>query len=78
MAGLKALDAHLKRVYGKEAEAVETENLFVYQPRYHTLKNRKIDIIIPMRDKWVLTDGCVSSIIEKTKYKNYQVTIIDI
>lgn len=77
MAGLKALDAHLKRVYGKEAEAVETENLFVYQPRYHTLKNQKIDIIIPMRDKWVLTDGCVSSIIEKTKYKNYQVTIID-
>lgn len=76
-AGLKALDAHLKRVYGKSAEAVETDNLFVYQPRYHNLKNQKIDIIIPMRDKWILSDGCVSSIVEKTRYKNYQITIID-
>ena len=76
-AGLKALDAHLKRVYGKQAEAVETDNLFVYQPRYHNLKNQKIDIIIPMRDKWILSDACVSSILKKTKYKNYQITIID-
>lgn len=76
-AGLKALDAHLKRVYGKQAEAVETDNLFVYQPRYHNLKNQKIDIIIPMRDKWILSDSCVSSILKKTNYKNYQITIID-
>ena len=77
VAGLKALDAHLKRVYGKQAEAVETDNLFVYQPRYHSLKNQKVDIIIPMRDKWILSDACVSSILKKTKYKNYQITIID-
>ncbi len=76
-AGLKALDAHLKRVYGKQAEAVETDNLFVYQPRYHNLKNQKVDIIIPMRDKWILSDACVSSILKKTKYKNYQITLID-
>ena len=76
-AGLKALDAHLKRVYGKQAEAVETDNLFVYQPRYHNLKNQKIDIIIPMRDKWILSDTCVSSILSKTAYRNYQITIID-
>ncbi|MBR3263995.1 glycosyltransferase [Candidatus Saccharibacteria bacterium] len=76
-AGLKALDAHLKRVYGKQAEAVETDNLFVYQPRYHNLKNQKIDIIIPMRDKWILSDTCISSILNKTAYRNYQITIID-
>lgn len=76
-AGLKALDAHLKRVYGKQAEAIETDNLFVYQPRYHNLKNQKIDIIIPMRDKWILSDACVSSILKKTKYGNYQITLID-
>lgn len=76
-AGLKALDTHLKRVYGKQAEAIETDNLFVYQPRYHNLKSEKIDIIIPMRDKWTLSDACVTSILKRTKYQNYQITIID-
>lgn len=76
-AGLNALDAHLKRVYGKKAKAVETENLFVYKPEFDILENKKVDIIIPMRDKWPLTKQCVDSILELTKYKNYQITIID-
>lgn len=76
-AGLNALDAHLKRKYGKIAHAEETENLYVYQPRFDILKNKKIDIIIPMKDKWSLTKQCVESIIKKTSYKNYQITILD-
>ncbi len=76
-AGLDALDAHLKRVYGNIAHAEETDYLFVYQARFDLLKNKKVDIIIPMKDKWYLTKECVESIISKTTYENYQITIID-
>ena len=76
-AGLNALDAHLKRVYGKTAHAEKTEYLFVYKPVFDNLKKELIDIIIPMHDKWSLTQECVHSIIDKTKYQNYQITIID-
>lgn len=76
-AGLNALDAHLKRVYGSKVKASETENLFVYKPVFNNMSNKKVDVIIPMRDKWPLTKQCVDSILEVTKYKNYQITIID-
>lgn len=76
-AGLNALDSHLKRVYGKNVHAEETDYLFVYQPIFNNLDNKKIDIIIPMKDKWTLTQECVHSIIDKTSYKNYYITIID-
>lgn len=76
-AGLRALDAHLKRVYGKNVQAEETENLFVYRPKFNNLKNQKIDIIIPMKDKWYLTEQCVYSILKNTKYQNFMITIIN-
>ncbi len=76
-AGLNALNDHLKRKYGDLAEAFETDNLFVYRTSFKTLKKQKIDIIIPMKDKWYLTEQCIFSIEKNTDYKNYQITIID-
>lgn len=76
-AGLKALDGHLKRKYGKIAHAEETENLFVYEAKFDTLKDQKIGIIIPMKDKWILTEQCVYSIIKYTNYNNYEILILD-
>lgn len=77
-AGLRALNAHLKRRYGDIAEAVETEYPFVYRTRFHTLQdNPLVSIIIPMRDHWELTKHCVDSILEKTSYQNYEIIILD-
>lgn len=76
-AGLNALNDHLKRVYGDSAWAEETDNLFVYKARFDTLKDKKVDIIIPMRDKWSLSKQCIESILKVTKYQNYQITIIN-
>ena len=76
-AGLMALDEHLKRVYGKNAKALESDYLFVYKPMFNNLEDESIDIIIPMRDKWSLSKECVESILELTNYKNYQITIIN-
>lgn len=78
VAGLKALNAHLHRRYGEIAEAVETEYPFVYHSVFHTMQTEpKVSIIIPMKDKWELTDQCLRSIAEKSTYKNYEIIILD-
>lgn len=76
-AGLKALDEHLKRVFGfGNAYAEESEYLFVYNSRF-MVRGEKASIIIPTKDKIELLDPCVSSILEKTEYDNYEIIIIN-
>lgn len=66
-AGLKALDAHLKRVFGPDAYAAETEHSFVYEPVYPVRPDqRRVSIIIPFRDRSELTDACLNSIFRRT------------
>lgn len=76
-AGLNALNDHLKRVYNGKAQAYETEYLYVYQTKFDLLKNQKVSIIIPMKDKYDLTETCIYSILENTKYQNYELLILD-
>ncbi len=76
-AGKDALDEHLKKIYGEKAHADESEYLFVYDARYPLPEDLSISIIIPMKDKWELTDACVKSIIEKSTWKNYEILILD-
>lgn len=76
-AGLKALDEHLKRVFGEgNAFAEETEYLFVYKSRFN-INSEKASIIIPTKDKIELLDPCVKSILDKTEYENYEIIIVN-
>ena len=74
--GKRALDAHLKRVYGHEAYAEDGKYLFTYCPRF-PMNRAKASIIIPMKDHWELTKNCISSILEKTEYRDYEILILD-
>lgn len=77
-AGRCALDEHLKRKYGILAHAEDSDYTFVFEPRFdNMLSNPLISIIIPMKDKWELTDACVHSILEKSTYQNYEIIILD-
>lgn len=78
MAGLNALDAHLKRRYQGRAHAEETEYTYVYRARFHTLeKNPKVSVIIPTKDHPELLQNCVESILQKTNYPNYEILVLD-
>ena len=78
LAGLRALDAHLKRKYGKSASAEETEYFFVYKPKFAVNEvTTKVSIIIPMRDKIELTRKCIHSILSKTSYTNYEIILVN-
>ena len=76
-AGKNALDAHLKRKYGPQAYAEETEYTFVFNPRFPLKKDPLISIIIPMKDHWEMTDACIKSIQEKSSYRNFEIIVLD-
>jgi len=78
IAGLRALDSHLKRVYGSGARAVETKDYYVYDARYPINPEKvRVSIIIPTKDKVELLEPCVRSILEKTVYPNYEIIIMN-
>lgn len=77
-AGLNAIQEHLDRVYGKgAATANETENLFVYDVRYHMNEEPKVSIIIPIKDHADLLKAAIDSIFAKTTYKNFEIIILN-
>ena len=77
-AGLNAIQEHLDRVYGKgAATANETENLFVYDVRYHMNEEPKVSIIIPIKDHADLLKAAIDSIYAKTTYKNFEIIILN-
>ena len=49
----------------------------MYNIEYLYKNEPKISIIIPTKDKANVLDTCLKSIYEKTKYKNYEVIVID-
>ncbi len=43
----------------------------------HIENEPKLAIVIPTKDKYALLSGCIDSILEKTKYRNYKIFIAD-
>ena len=77
-AGLMAVSEHLERTFGKgKAEAFETEDLFVYDVRYHLEEKPLVSIIMPTKDAVNYLREVIDSIEEKTEYPNYEVLILD-
>lgn len=72
--GIKALNDALKRNKLKG----EVENYYTsYIIKYLLPNNPLVSIIIPTRDKINILKNCITSILEKTTYKNYEIIILD-
>lgn len=77
-AGLNAIQSHLDRIYGEgKATALETEDLFVYDVRYHYDVMPKVSVIIPTKDHVDLLKQDINSIEELTTYKDYEIIVLD-
>ena len=48
-----------------------------FRLRYHLQEKPLVSIIIPTRDKMELLERCVTSILEKTIYNNYEIIIVN-
>ncbi len=73
---LKALNDYLLR-NGIDGEAVEGLSPGRYRVKRVIKGNPKVSIIVPFRDQMEVLKKCVSSILEKTDYKNYEILLVD-
>jgi glycosyltransferase involved in cell wall biosynthesis len=74
-AGLKALEEHLQRT-GDNGYVEKNQNNS-YRIKRSTQDKPRASIIIPTRDNAKVLSICVSSILEKTSYPNYEILIMD-
>ena len=76
-AGLKAVDAHLKRM-GKKALVEDGQDIpGIYKIKYEIKGNPKVSILIPNKDNVNLLKTCIDSILKITSYANYEIVVIE-
>jgi len=70
------LTHHLRqRGYPQGEVAVTGEGL--YALRYHHQEQPLVSIIIPTKDQLRILSACVTTLLEKTRYRNYELLIVD-
>ncbi|MGE7825122.1 glycosyltransferase family 2 protein [Paenibacillus sp. NPDC093718] len=76
-AGLKALNDALKRrgIKGSVEELDGYSNM--YRVHYKVQEDPLVSIIIPTKDMAGILDTCIDSIQRVTKYKNYEIIVVD-
>lgn len=72
----KILKEHLKRV-DLEAQIKETSEDEIYEVQYAVKDNPRVTILIPNKDEKETLKTCIESLLNKTTYKNYEITIIE-
>lgn len=75
-AGARAIQAHYDRLDIK-AVAAETIHKGIYRSKYILQENPLISIVIPNKDHIDDLDKCISSIEEKSNYKNYEFIVVE-
>ena len=76
LAGKKAVEDTMKRRKIDAEVTVPIESTH-YVVEYKYKKEPRVSIIIPTKDLADMLDRCLESIYKKTKYKNYEVIIVD-
>jgi len=72
----KALEEHLKRI-GLNGKVNDGLSCGLYNITYDVNQNHLISIIIPNKDHKEDLERCISSIMEKSAYKNFEIIIVE-
>lgn len=76
-AGIEAVKAHLQRL-GEKAEVSPGRHALSYTINYLPPEDTPlVSIIIPTQDHSEVLSRCITSILEKTTYTNYEIVLID-
>lgn len=75
-AGARAIQAHYDRV-GIKVTVEQTVNKGIYRSKYILQEEPMVSIVIPNKDHIADLDKCISSIEEKSSYKNYEFIIVE-
>lgn len=75
-AGEQVLSQHFERQYIEvDIEPGYVDN--TYRVKYQHQEKPKVSIIVPTKDKLEFLQPCIESLLDKTKYDNYEVLIVD-
>jgi len=75
-AGRKAVEEAMRR-RGTKAEVLSRPDITIYRVRREIRGLPRVTILIPTKDKVDFLKRCITSIEEKTGYKNYEIVIVD-
>ncbi len=67
----------LREFFSEKAEVQPAKEAYTFRVIYKRTTNPKVSIIIPTKDKPELIKNCINSLLEKTKYPNYEIIIVD-
>lgn len=78
LAASKAVREDALKRRGVKGEVEELKGyLGYYRVNYHIEQDTLVSIIIPTRDNHAVLARCVDSVLEKTRWQNYEIVIID-
>lgn len=72
----KAIDEQLNRL-GIKGKAVDGKYIGTYEVEYEIIGDPKVSILIPTKDHVEDLDRTITSIFDKTSYKNYEIIVIE-
>jgi GT2 family glycosyltransferase len=75
-AGKRAIEEHLKRM-NIDGVVSPIEKYCIYKINYEIKQKPLVSIIIPNKDQPVLLYQCISSIVQKSSWDNYEINVID-
>lgn len=75
-AGIKVVQNHLDRL-NIDAYVKQSRRPFTYDVTYKVKGNPLVSIIIPTKDHIDLLETCISSIINKSTYSNYEIVLVE-
>lgn len=75
-AGKIVLQRHFERT-GLQVDVSDSELPFRYRNRYINEATPKVSIVIPTKDHSQLLQRCLTSVLEKTTYQNYDITLVE-
>lgn len=72
---------HTLQIFSKNRKGIESVSKGLqkesFRVKYKIIGNPLVSIIIPTKDKAEILSECISSIIQKTSYSNYEILVID-
>jgi GT2 family glycosyltransferase len=66
-----------RRLNGRAVARTDIGSDTCYDVRYQVEGHPLVDIVIPTRDRVDLLDACITSIIERSTYPTYRITVVD-
>ncbi len=77
LAGAKALEDHFFRTGAQDVSVQIVDNGYRIKRAIDEKHHPSVSLIIPTRDRVDLLRMCISSILEKTTYDNYEIVVVD-